>query len=166
MHRSLGSCAYRKPASPTKCGSSTRGESLASRVQRVRRQCAANFRAALWRHLWTRALRFRVRQARHLAPQAFVTHFYREDERPLIVHRGGYPSSDCLQHQKILQFAMAGSLAGVRHLHGICHACTHPRPTNARHASRTDGSAAPYLKRIAELAGRLAARILRRFMCA
>jgi hypothetical protein len=46
----------------------------------------------------------------NIATEAVVraTHFYREDERPLIVHSGGYPSSDCLQRQKILQFEMAG----------------------------------------------------------
>jgi hypothetical protein len=36
----------------------------------------------------------------------------------------------------------AGNKGGKR-------ACTHPRPTDARHACRTDGSAAPYRKRTA-----------------
>ena len=68
-----------------------------------------------------RALRFRMRQARHLRRNhpTFVTHFDREHERPLMVHGGRYRSGDCLRHQKILQFGMAGSLAGARHLHGI-----------------------------------------------
>src|ERR1700688_586211 len=54
-----------------------------------------------------------MRQTRHLRRKhpTFVAHFNREDERPLVIHSGRYRSGDCLQHQKILQFGMAGSLA-------------------------------------------------------
>jgi hypothetical protein len=57
-----------------------------------------------------------MRQARHLRCKhpTFVTHFDREDKRPLMVHSGRYHSGDCLRHQKILQFGMAGSLAGAQ----------------------------------------------------
>jgi len=69
-----------------------------------------------------RAPRLRMRKARHLRRKhpTFVTHFNREDERLLIVHSGRHQSGDCLRHQKILQFGMAGSLSCSRHLHRIC----------------------------------------------
>src|SRR6202521_3049257 len=54
-----------------------------------------------------------MRQARHLRRKhpTFVAPFDRENERPLVIHSGRYRSGDCLRHQKILQFGMAGSLA-------------------------------------------------------
>jgi hypothetical protein len=68
-----------------------------------------------------RMLRFRTRQGRLLRRKrpTFVTHFNREDGRPLVIQSGRYPSGDSRRHQKILQFGMAGSLAGVPP-YGIC----------------------------------------------
>jgi hypothetical protein len=43
-----------------------------------------------------------MQKARHLRRKhsTFVTHFNREDERPLIVHSGRHQSRDCLRHQR------------------------------------------------------------------
>ena len=89
------------------------------------------------------ALGFRMR-GRHLRRKhpTFVTHFNREDQRPLIVHSGRYQSGDCLRHQKILQFGMAGSLAGARHLHGIFERGQRLKVTTARQRSDVAANAA------------------------
>ena len=87
-----------------------------------------------------RMLRFRTRQGRLLRRKrpTFVTHFNREDGRPLVIQSGRYPSGDSRRHQKILQFGMAGSLAGVPP-YGICwcgpHACIFSVRSNGSRSS-------------------------------
>ena len=123
----------RRPQSRARCCGHVAGRLMGAICGDSRQQCLG---------FWVdRALRFRMRQARHLRRNhpTFVTHFDREHERPLMVHGAGAICGDSRQQRLPASGQRPLSYAAGQHLrrnHPYLRASLRSR---ARASSRVHG---------------------------